>query len=206
MDPLNSHRTEGILHLELNIPSKKNALTDTLRAELRAALTAAQSDPEVRDCAVGCRGNFCPGGDISAMTSDVKVARMRILHDVVRLLRAGGRPVVAAVSGTAFGAGFSLALCCDQVIVSPDPRFSASFGRAGCRPIPRSASPCRAASATPERGGFCCPQRWLAQNRPWRSGLRMIWWRGRSFSAPLRRGRVSCRPVPRRSRPMSKRP
>ncbi|MEC7259256.1 MAG: enoyl-CoA hydratase-related protein [Pseudomonadota bacterium] len=128
---------DGVLWLRLNEPRKKNALTDELRAALRDALQWAQDDPDVRAIVVaGTEGAFSAGGDISAMTGDPDIARarMEILHDVVRLLLAGNRPTVAAVSGVAFGAGFSLALCCDQVIADPSARFSASFGKVGLPP------------------------------------------------------------------------
>lgn len=137
MAELLNNLDDGILHLLLNVPKKKNALTDVLRAELCEALAAAQSDTAVRAIVIsGAGGSFCSGGDISAMTGDPDVARKRmaILHDVVRYLMAGTKPVVAAVNGSAFGAGFSLALCCDQVVADSTARFSASFGRVGLPP------------------------------------------------------------------------
>lgn len=128
---------DGLLTLVLNEPRKKNALTDDLRAALRDALQRAQDDAAVRAIVLtGAAGAFSSGGDISAMTSDPEVARrrMQILHDVVWLLMAGRKPVVAAVSGAAFGAGFSLALCCDQVVADDTAKFSASFGHVGLPP------------------------------------------------------------------------
>lgn len=127
----------GILHLTLNIPEKKNALTDDLRSALRDAVTEAQTDVAVRALLIsGAGGAFCSGGDISAMTGDPVIARrrMQILHDVVKMLIAGTKPVVAAVTGPAFGAGFSLALCCDHVVADSKARFSASFGCVGLPP------------------------------------------------------------------------
>src|SRR3546814_12268974 len=47
----------------------------------------------------------------------------------------GGRlPVVAAVQGSAFGAGFSLAMACDFVVVDANSSFGAAFGRIGLTP------------------------------------------------------------------------
>ncbi|WP_158969747.1 enoyl-CoA hydratase/isomerase family protein [Chachezhania sediminis] len=128
---------DGILHLVLNVPEKKNALTDDLRAAFRDATLRAQTDAGVRAILIsGAGGAFCSGGDIAAMTGDPEIAqrRMQVLHDVVKLLIAGTKPTVAAVGGVAFGAGFSLALCCDQVVADTSARFSASFGRVGLPP------------------------------------------------------------------------
>ena len=127
----------GILELTLNEPKKKNALTDDLRAALLEHLIDAQAKPQVKAIVLsGAEGSFSSGGDISQMTGDPEIARRRmtILHDAVRLIMAGTKPVVAAVSGSAFGAGFSLAMCCDQVIADRTVRFSASFGRVGLPP------------------------------------------------------------------------
>lgn len=137
MQELECGREGGVLRLTLNVPGKKNALTDVLRAELREAITAAQDDGSVRAIVLsGAGGSFSSGGDIAAMTSDPEVARKRmtILHDIARLLIAGGKPSVAAVSGPAFGAGFSLALCCDAVVADTTAKFCASFGRIGLPP------------------------------------------------------------------------
>ncbi|MCA8903233.1 MAG: enoyl-CoA hydratase/isomerase family protein [Hyphomonas sp.] len=137
MKELKRELADGILCLTLDVPGKKNALTDVLRAELRDALADAQDNREVRAIVLcGAAGSFCSGGDISAMTGDREVARKRmtILHDVVRFLIAGSKPSVAAVAGPAFGAGFSLALCCDQIVADDSAKFCASFGRVGLPP------------------------------------------------------------------------
>ena len=137
MQQLQSDLKDGVLHLVLDVPGKKNALTDTLRAELRSAVSAAQDDAGTRAILIsGAGGAFCSGGDISAMTGDPELARKRmtVLHDVVRMLIAGNKPAVAAVAGPAFGGGFSLSLCCDQIIADHTAKFSASFGRVGLPP------------------------------------------------------------------------
>ncbi|MAM72772.1 enoyl-CoA hydratase/isomerase family protein [uncultured Tistrella sp.] len=137
MEKLGRELVDGVLHLEIDVPGKKNALTDTVRADLRQAVTEAQGDSGVAAILIcGAGGGFCSGGDISAMTGEPEVARRRmdILHDVVRMLIAGRKPAVAAVCGPAFGAGLSLALCCDQVLADTTARFSASFGRVGLPP------------------------------------------------------------------------
>ena len=154
MQELECVRDGGILRLTLDVPAKKNALTDGLRAALRDAITGAQDDASVTAIVLsGAGGSFSSGGDIAAMTSDPDVARRRmaILHAIARLLIAGKKPSVAAVAGPAFGAGFSLALCCDAVVADTSAKFCASFGRIGLPPdlaigwtLPRRLAPAKA--------------------------------------------------------------
>ena len=104
MRELECVREGGILRLTLDVPGKKNALTDVLRAELRDAIAGALDDASVSALVLsGAGGGFSSGGDISAMTSDPDVARRRmsILHDIARMLIAGRKPSVAAVAGPA---------------------------------------------------------------------------------------------------------
>lgn len=122
--------------LTLNAPTRRNALSPSMRALLRDTLREALQDGHVRAIVLtGAAGHFSAGGDIRAMSesSDPLTARQRlqILHDCVRLIVDGGKPVVAAIEGFAFGAGFSLACACDHVVAAHGASFSAAFGRLG---------------------------------------------------------------------------
>ncbi len=121
--------------LKLNQPERRNALSLELRAELIDAVEAALADSEIRALVLtGNGGVFCAGGDLSSMrgaTSYSGRERLRRLHKLARLLTDGGKPVVAAVEGYAYGAGLSLALLCDQVVASETAQFCASFTRVG---------------------------------------------------------------------------
>ena len=50
--------------------------------------------------------------------------RIRLVVEVLTLLRGLEQPTVAAVQGPAIGAGWGLALMCDCCFVSPDARFA----------------------------------------------------------------------------------
>ena len=60
--------------------------------------------------------------------------RMLEVQPWLRLLIELDKPVIAAVDGPAFGAGFSLALMADFVLASPRARFCMSFMRVGLVP------------------------------------------------------------------------
>lgn len=128
----------GVQVIRLNYPSKRNALSLDLRAELTAAMEAAMAAPAVRAIVLtGSGGAFCAGGDISSMQNVAGVSgrqRLANLHRLARLVVAGPKPVIAAVEGYAYGAGMSLALLCDQVVAASDAKFCCSFGKIGLMP------------------------------------------------------------------------
>jgi 2-(1,2-epoxy-1,2-dihydrophenyl)acetyl-CoA isomerase len=124
--------------IRLNNPAKRNALSLDLRAALIAAVKDAMADDAVRALVLtGSGGTFCAGGDISSMHNVAGVAgrqRLANLHELVRLMVAGPKPVIAAVEGYAYGAGMSLALLCDQVVTASDAKFCCSFNKVGLMP------------------------------------------------------------------------
>lgn len=128
---------DGIAVLTLHAPKKRNALSTPVRTALQERLEEAMGDPAIRAVVLaGHAGIFSAGGDISAMGQPLEqaMARLHLLHDTVRLILRGPKPVVAAVSGPAFGAGWSLALASDWVVADETARFSAAFARLGLMP------------------------------------------------------------------------
>lgn len=122
--------------LVIEAPQRLNALSLAMRVALRDRLRAANENPEVRSIVLtGAGAAFSAGGDVRQMAErpGPTVARQRldVLHDVVRQLLSGPKPVVAAIEGVAYGAGLSLAAACDHVVVAEGSRFSAAFGRLG---------------------------------------------------------------------------
>ncbi|QTI69005.1 3-hydroxyacyl-CoA dehydrogenase NAD-binding domain-containing protein [Gordonia polyisoprenivorans] len=69
---------------------------------------------------------FCAGGDLDALATrgpddiEASTADLRRFHRDTRLLETLGRPVVAALNGTALGGGFELALSCHHRITVGD--------------------------------------------------------------------------------------
>lgn len=117
--------------LTLNRPHRRNALDMELRIALALALEGAMADSAVRAVVLtGAGGSFCSGGDISTMRRQPEGEsrpRAEAAQRVVRAVWQGSKPVVAAVEGSAFGAGASLALACDRVVAASDASFSTAF-------------------------------------------------------------------------------
>ncbi len=121
--------------LTLNRPQRRNAIDLELRMVLAEALEAAMADNAVRAIVLtGAGGTFCSGGDISTMrrqSAEETRPRAQAAQRVVRAIWDGEKPVVAAVTGFAFGAGVALALACDRVVAASDAVFSTTFTRVG---------------------------------------------------------------------------
>lgn len=140
METLEYTCTEGVATLTLKRPEARNALSVPMVGELDERLTQIARDDGVRVLILtGAGGAFCAGGDVRSMhgsTRDAQTWRsgMRRAHRIVRTLHRLDKPVIAAVDGVAFGAGFSLALLADIVLVSDRARFCMAFGRVGLVP------------------------------------------------------------------------
>jgi 2-(1,2-epoxy-1,2-dihydrophenyl)acetyl-CoA isomerase len=142
MGALDLHIAEGVATLTMNRPAAKNALNAEMKDAFAAAIPALAADASVRALVLtGAGGAFCAGGDLRGMaevrgqmTLSGWRERMRDVQPWLRTLIQFDRPVIAAVDGPAFGAGFSLALLADFVIASPRARFCMSFMRVGLGP------------------------------------------------------------------------
>jgi 2-(1,2-epoxy-1,2-dihydrophenyl)acetyl-CoA isomerase len=131
---------EGVATLTLNRPAQRNAIDLQMREEIARCVESLERDRDVRALVItGAGGAFCAGGDLRGIGSAQLDGagwrqRMKDAHAWVGALIALDRPVIAAVDGPAFGAGFSLALAADFVVASPRARFCLSFMKLGLVP------------------------------------------------------------------------
>ena len=136
--PVAATREDDLIILTLDAPARRNAISTEMRVALRDALRDALADERCRAIVLtGAEGVFSSGADVDQMQSgdaiDMDRVRMRylVLHDAVKLMVEGGKPIVAAVEGFAMGAGLSLASACDFMVVAETARLGAAFGRVG---------------------------------------------------------------------------
>ena len=126
--------------LTLDEPASGNALTPAMRDGLAEAVARVRQDREIRALVLaGAGGKFCSCGDLRDIANaglDAQGWRERLhrLHHWMGDLLTLDRPVIAAVDGAAYGAGFSLALAADFVLASPRARFCMAFLRVGLVP------------------------------------------------------------------------
>ncbi|HEX8887892.1 MAG TPA: enoyl-CoA hydratase [Pyrinomonadaceae bacterium] len=132
----------GIVTITLDRPEKLNAFAGHMRRDLAEALEHAGADRAARVVIItGAGRGFCAGADVKYMN---ELMERQDVEEFKRLLGAGRRvitairemskPVVAAVNGPAYGAGFNLMLACDIRVASESASFSQSFVKVGLHP------------------------------------------------------------------------
>lgn len=114
------HR-DGIAVLTLDRPVA-NALTPSVRAALSARLSSAAADPDVTAIVLRGAGNgFSAGVDITEYEGALAVPWVSDLCNQIEL---SPKPVVAALHGSALGAGFELALAAHARLAAADTRVA----------------------------------------------------------------------------------
>ncbi len=129
----------GVATITFTRPDTLNSLTFDVYEELRDAFAALDHDEAVRAVVITGQGRaFCSGGDVNSIIGELfsrdmrgLVAFTRVTGALIRNIRALRRPVIAAVNGTAVGAGAVIATACDFRIASSTAKFGFIFPKVG---------------------------------------------------------------------------
>ncbi|MEN2767131.1 enoyl-CoA hydratase/isomerase family protein [Ornithinibacillus xuwenensis] len=126
-----------IVEIKLNRPSAYNAFTEQMNNDVMSALKVATKDDEVRCIIITGNGKaFCSGQDlveVDERTNHAEFLRERY-HPMLQALRQTPKPIVAAINGTAAGAGMSLALACDFRVMKSRANMISAFMNVGLVP------------------------------------------------------------------------
>lgn len=134
--PVLIERHDAVAVLTLNRPDKRNALDLTMRAAIARSVTELDADDTLRAIVI-------TGGDaVFAAGADLKLLVDKGTQDVADLDLPGywaplancSKPVIAAVSGYALGAGCELALMCDIIVADRSARFGQPEANVGIMP------------------------------------------------------------------------
>jgi enoyl-CoA hydratase/carnithine racemase len=129
----------GVATITLSRPERLNALTFAIYRELREVIDRAGTEPDVRAIVLTGEGRaFCSGGDVEDIIGELFARDMQGLLEFTRVtgaliasLRRVRKPVIAAINGTAVGAGAVMALACDLRIASAAAKIGFIFPKVG---------------------------------------------------------------------------
>ncbi|MEZ5549552.1 MAG: enoyl-CoA hydratase-related protein [Pseudomonadales bacterium] len=133
--------TAGVATITLNRPEAANAMSPLMAKEFSQAALLCDDNPDIRAVLIASTGRmFCAGGDLGAFAAAGDGARHLLmemasdLHVGLSRLARSRAPVIAAVNGTAAGAGFSLVMACDLAVAAERAVFTMAYTRAGLSP------------------------------------------------------------------------
>lgn len=117
----------SVLHLTLNRPEHRNAMTQELATALGEALQAFTTNDDLRVAVLsGAGSGFCAGQDLSALRDGETILPpdhpewgfAGMTRQAIR------KPLIAAVHGFAIGGGLEIALACDLLVTHATARFA----------------------------------------------------------------------------------
>jgi enoyl-CoA hydratase/carnithine racemase len=136
MPQIDVDRRGPVLHISVNRPEKKNALTGDMYHGLADAFDQAENDRDVRVILLYGQGDtFTAGNDLEDFLHNPW--KGQAVPPPIRFIRAvasAKKPVIAAVHGLAIGIGTTILLHCDLVYAADDARFMMPFINLGIVP------------------------------------------------------------------------
>jgi 2-(1,2-epoxy-1,2-dihydrophenyl)acetyl-CoA isomerase len=132
---------DGVAAITLDRPDAANAIDLALARELMQVAIRCDEDSRVRAVLLTGAGKmFCPGGDLKSFAS-AGDGLPSLLKEITTHLHAAtsrftrmAAPLVVAVNGTAAGAGFSIAISGDLVLMAESAKLAMAYTAAGLSP------------------------------------------------------------------------
>jgi enoyl-CoA hydratase/carnithine racemase len=117
------------VHITINRPERRNAMSYDVMQGLRDAMARARHDETARVVVLTGAGDvaFCAGADLGGIAENEGAAAAHdsrgLLADLFRDMWSLGKPILARVRGYALAGGFGLACACDLIVAADDAVF-----------------------------------------------------------------------------------
>jgi enoyl-CoA hydratase len=122
-----TERVGPVTVLTISNVDRQNALTESMRNDLTAAMQWADAEADVRAIVLTGAGerSFAAGGDIKELAERTLEEQRQIMAygSVFGAVRRVRKPVIAAINGICLGGGLELALSCDLRVAGTHARF-----------------------------------------------------------------------------------
>jgi enoyl-CoA hydratase/carnithine racemase len=128
MDEIITEQSRSILRVQLNRPTKRNAMTSRMYVALADIFNHAAKDERTRVVLWhGVGDPFCAGNDVEDFLNNPpgpgESPQARLMHALIDF----DKPLVAAVQGAAIGGGTTMLLHCDFVYAGESANFQMPF-------------------------------------------------------------------------------
>ncbi len=139
-DHIQTSIKDGVQHIQINRPEKKNALTSTMYAALATALETSNQQDEIKvNLLYGVPGCFTAGNDIKDFLKFAQTGNLdeSVLHFLTALADLE-KPLILAIDGPAVGIGTTMIFHSDLAYATETALFQTPFLDLGL--IPEAAS------------------------------------------------------------------
>ncbi len=128
MSNISTEQVGSVLHLKLNRPEKKNALTQEMYQSLGTKINEAAADFGIRAVVISSEGDsFTAGNDINDFANNPQMDEGSPVFNFLFAIHNFPKPLIAAVHGRAVGIGTTMLMHCDIVTANPNTIFSMPF-------------------------------------------------------------------------------
>ena len=135
MSDINTMRSSGILSVELNRPSKKNAITAPMYTTLAGIFNDAAADSGIRVVLWhGAGDSFSAGNDVEDFLKNPPGPGESPQAQLMDAFIGFEKPIVAVVQGAAIGGGATMLTHCDFVYAGETAKFQMPFINLGLVP------------------------------------------------------------------------
>ena len=141
MTIINNQIIDTALFISLNNIKTRNSMIPGFHEQIQSSIKKGEENSSISSIVIYGEGNFfCAGGDLNGlkkrrhMSKEERFNTLNQLNNTISCIRECSKPTIAAVEGGAAGAGVSLAMACDFLVMAENAFFSLAYVKIGLTP------------------------------------------------------------------------